>query len=299
LPPAIAYHPLPDEEPEEAMPFTSMDLAARIERVESRMIEGSAGRPDADVFVHRLAGGVAVATVPGSPFNKVAGLGFAGPLDSAELDRVERETFARGVAVQAEVSTLGDPAVVTTLSQRGYRLVGFENVLGLSLPAGLREVVPAAGIVVSTTTADEWPQWLDVVVDGFAAPDTQGVPSSESFPRRQLQEAMTDMAAVDGFATYLARIDGTTVGGAGMRSDPDGVAQLCGAATLPAFRRRGAQTALLAARLADAAERGCDVVVVTTQPGSKSCQNVQKWGFELLYVRAVLVLEPPGSSEPS
>jgi len=37
LPPAIAYHPLPDEEPEEAMPFTSMDLAARIERAESTM----------------------------------------------------------------------------------------------------------------------------------------------------------------------------------------------------------------------------------------------------------------------
>jgi ribosomal protein S18 acetylase RimI-like enzyme len=48
----------------------------------------------------------------------------------------------------------------------------------------------------------------------------------------------------------------------------DGVAQLVGAATAPAHRRRGVQSALLRARLADAAEAGCDIAVVTTAPGS-------------------------------
>ncbi|MEJ2340034.1 MAG: hypothetical protein P8Y15_14260 [Gemmatimonadales bacterium] len=74
-----------------------------------------------------------------------------------------------------------------------------------------------------------------------------------------------------------------------------GIAQLCGAATLPEHRRRGVQTALLARRLADAAHAGCDVAVVTTQPGSKSQENVQRRGFELLYTRAILVREPVGS----
>ncbi len=36
-------------------------------------------------------------------------------------------------------------------------------------------------------------------------------------------------------------------------------------------------------------ERGCDVAVVTTQPGSKSQQNTQRAGFDLLYTRAILV----------
>jgi hypothetical protein len=31
------------------------------------------------------------------------------------------------------------------------------------------------------------------------------------------------------------------------------------------------------------------IAVVTTQPGSKSQQNVQRQGFDLLYTRAVLV----------
>jgi hypothetical protein len=51
-------------------------------------------------------------------------------------------------------------------------------------------------------------------------------------------------------------------------------------------------TALLSARLADAAASGCDVAVITTQPGSKSQQNAQRQGFDLLYARAVLVKQP-------
>jgi ribosomal protein S18 acetylase RimI-like enzyme len=69
----------------------------------------------------------------------------------------------------------------------------------------------------------------------------------------------------------------------------NGVAQLCGAATLPEHRRRGVQTALLRERLAEAAREGCDVAVVTTQPGSPSQENAQRQGFELLYARAVLI----------
>jgi len=72
----------------------------------------------------------------------------------------------------------------------------------------------------------------------------------------------------------------------------DGIAQLTGAATAPAHRRHGIQTALLSARLADAAAAGCDVAVVTVQPASKSQQNVQRQGFDLLYTRAVLVKQP-------
>ena len=54
-------------------------------------------------------------------------------------------------------------------------------------------------------------------------------------------------------------------------------------------RRRGVQTTLLRERLADAAREGCDVAIVTTQPGSPSQENVQRQGFELLYARAILI----------
>ena len=114
-----------------------------------------------------------------------------------------------------------------------------------------------------------------------------GVPSHEDFPRDVLERAERDFAAA-GVARYVALLDGALAGGASFHI-ADGGAQLAGAATDPAHRRRGVHTALLAARLADAAAAGCDIAVVTTQPGSKSQENVQRHGFDLLYTRAIVV----------
>ena len=91
-------------------------------------------------------------------------------------------------------------------------------------------------------------------------------------------------------ARYAALHDGVLAGAASMRLT-DGVAQLTGAATAPAHRRLGVQTALLTARLADASAT-CDIAVITTQPASKSQQNAQWQGFHLLFTRAVLVKQP-------
>jgi GNAT superfamily N-acetyltransferase len=103
----------------------------------------------------------------------------------------------------------------------------------------------------------------------------------------QLERAERDFVAA-GARTYLALLDGVVAGGGGLRIT-DGVAQLVGASTAPEHRRRGVQSALMTKRLADAAGAGCDIAVVTTAPGSKSQQNVQRQGFHLLYTRAVLV----------
>jgi ribosomal protein S18 acetylase RimI-like enzyme len=165
-------------------------------------------------------------------------------------------------------------------------LVGFENVLGRALDA--RTVWPErAGLELARCGDEELEAWMDVVVSAFAALDAQGVASHESFPREALERAIRDMTGARGCVRYLARRAGALAGAASMRI-ADGVAQLCGAGTLPEHRRRGVQGALLERRLADAAREGCDLAVVTTLPGSKSQENVQKRGFELLYTRAIL-----------
>ena len=99
------------------------------------------------------------------------------------------------------------------------------------------------------------------------------------------------MATIPGVVRYTARCAGEIAGAATVRHH-EGIARLCGAATLPPHRRQGVQTALLHHRLRDAANAGCDLGVVTTLPGSKSQENVQRQGFELLYTRAVLVKSP-------
>jgi len=116
------------------------------------------------------------------------------------------------------------------------------------------------------------------------------VPWHEEFPREVIIEAELDSAEA-GDVRYAALRDGVLAGGATIRL-VDGIAQLTGAATVPAHRRHGIQTALLSARLADATAAGCDTAVIIVQPGSKSQQNAQRQGFDLLYTRAVLVRHP-------
>jgi GNAT superfamily N-acetyltransferase len=108
-----------------------------------------------------------------------------------------------------------------------------------------------------------------------------------------VEQVMGDMSGAPGFRRYLARVDGVPAGGASLRVDENGVAQLAGAATVPALRRQGVQRALLSARLAVARGAGCDLAVITTQPGTQSQANAQRHGFDLLYTRAILVREPP------
>ncbi|MEU1207587.1 GNAT family N-acetyltransferase [Nocardia sp. NPDC005825] len=272
--------------------FCGTELAERIERVEVELIAtgsaAAAARLGADAgFAIPLAGGVASFAENDSPLNKVAGLGFAGVPDAAELDVIERRFAERKCPVQAEVSQLGDPGVGELLTARGYRLVSFENVLGLEL-GGPRDAVVAEGVEVKPSGEDEFDPWLDVVAVGFAHPDGQGVASHEEFPAEVIGRAVRDLTGGAGVRRYLARRDGHIAGGASLRMS-GGVAQLTGAATHPAHRRHGVQSSLLSVRLAEATAAGCDIAVVTTQPGSKSQQNVQRQGFSLLYTRAILV----------
>ena len=274
--------------------FAGTDLAERIENAERTLISeatAAAARrnPAAGAFATPMAGGVAAWAGPGSPLNKVAGLGFGGAVDEAELAAIERAYGERGCPVQVELSTAAEPSIGSLLTRRGYVLVGFENVLALALAPG-REAVIAKGVEIRDSPESEFDLWLDLVVTGFASPDTQGVASHEEFPRDVLDSAMRDCMAANGFLRSIALHDGVPAGGGSLRLHA-GVAQLCGAATIPALRRRGVQSSLLEARLAAAAAAGSEVAVVTTQPGSKSQQNVQRQGFELVYARAVLVRE--------
>jgi GNAT superfamily N-acetyltransferase len=274
--------------------FCAVELAARIERAEAELIAcvGDATRRrtnSADGFAIPIAGGLASFAEHGSPYNKVVGLGFGGVPSTSVLVEIEQAFAARGAPAQIELAHLADSAIGELLTGRGYRLQSFENVLGCAIAPGLERTTPA-GVEVRRSGDAEFAAWLDVVVEAVAHPDTQGVPWHEEFPREIVENAERDSAAA-GLARYAALHDGVLAGGASLRVD-DGIAQLAGAGTAPAHRRRGIQSALLSYRLADAADAGCELAVITTQPGSRSHANAQRQGFGLLYTRAVLVKHP-------
>ena len=274
--------------------FCDTALAERIERAEVDLISAhsrAAHRRQGEGagFLTPVAGGVASFADDGSPYNKVAGLGFAGVPDVDDLETIERAFANRGAPTQIELAHLADSEIGILLTGRGYRLESFENVLGRTIDRSPEAPAPP-GIEVRSSGNDEFEAWLRVVADAAARPDTEGVPWHEEFPRDIYELAQRDSFDA-GVLRYAALRDGTLAGGAEFRITDD-IAQFAGAATAPQHRRHGIQTALLNARLAAAAAAGCDIAVIVTQPGSKSQQNSQRRGFDLLYTRAVLVKQP-------
>src|SRR4051794_281337 len=127
--------------------FCDTALAERVERVEAELIARASRaahdrRPGGGGFVIPVAGGVASFAEPDSPYNKVAGIGFAGVPDAQAMDGIERAFAAVDAPVRVELASLADPDIGPLLADRGYRLESFENVLGLTLSGGRGRVAP-------------------------------------------------------------------------------------------------------------------------------------------------------------
>jgi GNAT superfamily N-acetyltransferase len=270
--------------------FASIDLARRIEQAEARLTAAIAGGVPSGVVLRPIGGGIAALARPGSPINKVIGIGFE-PLDDGAIAEVESLWLERGEPVRVELSTLADPAIAAGLAARGYQLQGFENMLALDLASHHHARSQAVHVTRMADRDDA--VWRAIAVDGFASPDGSGAGGDE-LVRPLLEQVMADFARAPGISRYVARIENMPVGAASCRID-EHLVQLCGATTLPAWRRRGVQRALLEQRLDDARAAGCSLAVITTTPGSQSQANAQRGGFALLYARAILVRTWPAS----
>lgn len=264
--------------------MVNTSTAQRIERAEvevTRLVV--AGGRGVDAFWRPLGAGAAAFVRPQSPMNKVIGVGLDAAIDVAALAAVEGELRARHELVRVELATLALPSAGAMLAARGYRLLGFENVLLRRLD---HDATSRPQVHVERVTPATLARWRAVAIEASAASDETGHPVDD-FSRDTVADAIDDMLAAPGFDRYLALVDGHVAGAASMLVH-DGVAQLTGSATLPAFRRRGVQAALIAARLDEARDQRAELAVVTTAPGSQSQANVMKHGFALGYVRAIL-----------
>src|SRR5579859_489184 len=114
-------------------------------------------------------------------------------------------------------------------------------------------------------------------------------PNSAS--RRSISPAhwLARLPSLDGWHCFVA-YDGEQPAAAGALYVVGKLAWLGIAATVPGFRRRGAQTALLAARIRRASELGCTLLVTETGEAvdgrpAGSYRNILRAGFEPRYLR--------------
>ncbi len=261
----------------------SIELARRIELAEAQAAVGGAEtmrclRPQSGTAVDPIAGGFAIYCGANSPTTQAVGMGLDGPVSEEEFDRLENFYRRRSEPVRVETCPLADASLIGHFGKRGYRVTEFSNVMALPLDGAYRaqnQSEPPRGLVIEQVDHGQVDLWTLTVSQGFAEKGPV-VP--------EIVEVMRMFALSPGVECYLARVDGKAAGG-GTLAIRDGVAGLFGASTLPAFRKRGVQTALLHARLARAAEAGCDLAVCLAQPGSTSQRNVVRQGFTVLYTR--------------
>lgn len=224
-----------------------------------------------------IAGGLALYAGEPSPLNQAVGMGLHGPVSQEEFDRFEAFYRDRKCPAQIVLSPYADMSLLEFVRDRGYRLTEFNSVMVCRL-AQFIEVSMAEGVRVERVTPATAHSWAEVLVKGFA--EFGELPVSLFEPYGLLPHGLNFLAYVDG---ELAG------GGSGAIYAEHKLAAVFGAATLPAFRRRGVQNAIFQARLREAKAAGCELAVVCTQPASGSQRNAERNGFRLAYTKVVLV----------
>ena len=117
-------------------------------------------------------------------------------------------------------------------------------------------------------------EFLDTHAAGWSVPDAAGFKANT---RGWIDEP--------GWSLYLGRINGKPAA-TGVLYIKDNVGYCADAATVPAFRGRGLQTALLQRRIADASAAGVEFICSGAEFLSGSHRNMQRAGMRLQFVRA-------------
>lgn len=256
-------------------PLADLGLSRRLERCEARtnasIVESRARlSPETGAVWVERAGAYAMFDGAGSPLTQTFGLGLFATPTSEDLDFIEEFYASRGAAVFHEVSPLVDFETFNLLTARGYRVVELTSLLYQplsSLPA------PDGRVPTRLAAAEEVERWASVAAEGWSE-------------FAEIAPLMYELARMSGSATlpFFAELDGRPVA-TGALAIHDGVALLAGASTIPSARRRGAQRALLDARLRYAAAHGCDLAMMGASPGSSSQKNAEREGFRVAYTR--------------
>jgi len=264
----------------------TLALAQRVERMEIDFcaVLARAGEPGGGAVID-VGGGRAVWSSPGAPMNKVLGLGLGCAVSDDELDALEDFYDEHGSAIQIELCPLVSSDLPSRLSERGYVLKGFENELACALPV----TIPLDGslrVDLASNEADT-ETWLRVTTEGFSTPDGSGVPAAPAPETMQTVGSIMRSFIHPDIVRYLAWVDNTPAAAASSIIT-GGVLGIFGTSTLPSYRRRGAQAAVVARALRGAIGRA-DLAIATTEPGSISQRTFERFGFQVLYTRAILV----------
>lgn len=264
------------------MIFSDRELSQKLERTEARanvdFVETRA-RLDPAYGAEWIEVGGAYAMFDGveSPLTQTFGLGLFEETTEEHLDEIEAFFSKYDAPVFHEISPMADPSLLELLNKRGYRPVELTTVMYRTLDTySANAFTQNSAISTRVISPDEVDVWARTSADGWATENEGLADFMFSFGRVGAQ--------CKGAFPYLCELNGKPIS-TGALLIYDDICLLAGASTIPEGRNRGAQTALLSARLRHATENGCTLAMMAASPGSQSQRNAQKNGFEIAYTR--------------
>jgi GNAT superfamily N-acetyltransferase len=252
---------------------STFERSREVERVAAAYVERRYSGPGNPIGVEFLRIGDLLATkvprVPGNPLmNAVHRLE-----NLADLPTVLGFYATTQQACWIEIVPYAPIELTDALLHAGFRPVRYSSALYAS------PVPEPAPIETEITLIDasERDVFLDTMNVGFDTP-----PAALEVLRRN-QSFWTDVAE---WKLLLARVDGEPAAAA-VLSLHGNHGYFAAASTLPRFRNRGLQSALIARRLELARALGCDAVSGHAEAGSVSQCNQQRAGLAIVHTRCI------------
>ncbi|MEO8335773.1 MAG: hypothetical protein ABI664_12425 [bacterium] len=221
---------------------------------------------------------------PTLTINRVIGLGLVTPLTEKELDEIVHVYSSSGVErFIVQWSPAAEPVVARDwFIARGFIMLP-RPITKMYRRAGSTHALIADPLLTVTEIGLGNAQTFEDVVAG-----PLGVPEG-------LGTGIRSTIGLPGWRYYLVRDGHRPIAGAALCVK--GRMGWCGlGATVESDRRRGAQAALLARRLHDAAADGCewvttDTLAETVERANQSHRNMTRAGFTILYDRPNYLLD--------
>ncbi|MEO8180876.1 MAG: hypothetical protein ABI895_18745 [Deltaproteobacteria bacterium] len=223
--------------------------------------------------------------VPNPLFNQIF---LSGPARESDLESAFDRFGRAGVTPRLEIGPGAiSSGLAVQLARRGFMHTHADPILIQSRRG--TEQRPGSEIQVTRVQSAEAFDCFIVTYLRALRVAPQLVPLQRSYMEHWLQ--------VPGWRLYFASKDDVPIG-IGVLFSRGNVAYLAEGATISEFRARGAQTALILARLLDAREDSAQLVFSRAQFGSTSQRNLEKAGLESRYTLAIWTKEtdnPPSS----
>lgn len=269
-----------------ALPLPRVDQPASVAAWEERRLAAVlSGLSE----VSTVIGGITCAfSAPGSWINQSVNVPLGVPLAAGTLEAITDFYASRGAEPKICITPFVHATVLGRLADAGYVLRTIEHVLAIDVSGVASAPPPVAPealalVPVDPADADQVETYVAVHCHGFYGASTEAVQADSA--RRSVH--------YPGARPFLVRWGSETVGVAAFEAFGP-VGALYGAAVLEPWRRRGIQSAVIAARLQHMRAAGLSVAAIASLPGEGTERNALRAGLRPCYARLEMVRPGPG-----